>query len=92
MSTFAAKNRQKLGRNSLFGTSFGENLIYTNPIMNQIMIISEEQFTLLMLNYLEGTASRTERIQLMNALGESDEFCSLFNDIMALEKMSEKGL
>lgn len=55
------------------------------------MIMTDEQFTQLMLHYLEGTASRTERIELMTALAESDELCSLFNSCMALERMTAEA-
>lgn len=55
------------------------------------MTLTDQQFSLLMLRYLEGTASRTERITLMNALAESDELCGIFNSIMALEKTASEA-
>lgn len=56
------------------------------------MKMTEEQFNLLMLDYLEGTASRNQRMELMSALAESDELCSLFNNIMALERMAAEAV
>lgn len=55
------------------------------------MELTDEQFCQRMLDYLEGKASRDERIELMSAIAESEELCSLFNNIMALEKMTAEA-
>lgn len=55
------------------------------------MTLTDQKFSLLMLRYLEGTASRTDRVTLMNALAESNELCSIFNSIMALEKTASEA-
>lgn len=51
--------------------------------------MTEQKFNLLMAAYLSGSASRAERIELMNLIAADEEYCELFNEIIYLTKEDE---